>query len=351
MQAIANGPGWPLEVDKKLVIARPAEDGPVRVAGDFNDWKPLATSRKGSLELVEVQARGPAKYKLVDHEGKWIPDRWSRSFGYDDHGEHSLARPAGAHLERYFELGGPGIRPRTIQLWIPRKEVTHHLYAHDGQNLFDPGGPHGSWRLQDSAGDHTLIVGINFVDRFYELTHTQDKITKKRPDGTEYRDWVGGGADHYMDFIHDRLRPFIEQRFVGPKATGVMGSSLGGLCSVLQHVRHPGRWDFVGALSATFGWGSRGLDPGDVQRGPSMVERAGDIARGAVIYLDSGGWKGAPAAQRDNYDVVCELRDRLEQRGFRHDEDLYHWHEQGAPHTEGAWRERVWRPLRIFQGL
>ena len=43
-----------------------------------------------------------------------------------------------------------------------------------------------------------------------------------------------------------------------------------------------------------------------------------------------------------------QLRDVLTKIGYTFEADLWHWHEQDAPHNEYAWAERVFRPLELF---
>ena len=45
------------------------------------------------------------------------------------------------------------------------------------------------------------------------------------------------------------------------------------------------------------------------------------------------------------------MRDLLQEQGWTLGEDLAYHLEEGAPHTERAWRERVWRPLEFLFGV
>jgi S-formylglutathione hydrolase FrmB len=137
------------------------------------------------------------------------------------------------------------------------------------------------------------------------------------------------------------VEPWIERRYGRPLRIGVLGSSLGGLMALTQANERPRAYDFVGSMSGTLQWGAIG-GPGE-----RMIERyQGFNPTGTVFYLDSGGGPG-----RDNYDGTLEMVRLLEARGAKWGQDLWHWHEPGAAHDEGAWGGRVFRPLRIFESL
>lgn len=276
------------------------------------------------------------RYKLVDDAGNQRPDPWARRYTYDQSGEVSLFTSPGRHLERWPQEGGPGVEPRTVRVWVPANRPVRHLYAHDGQNLFNPGAPWGGWRLQEAAGDDTLIIGIDHgADRVAELTPFADQALGATR---------GGKGDAYADFVQHHLRPRMEARYGKPRKVGVMGSSLGGLMALHQSERHRGAYDMVIALSPTVDWGSFGEGPGAYRE--RYVERM-EPHRSPVLYLDSGGGPGGG----DNYDGTRQLADALAERGWRWQHNLWHWHEKDAPHRESAWAARVWRPLRLFESL
>lgn len=340
LMRVAYAGGWPLATPEGYYYAS-AEPGPMALAGEHNGWRPTPMERKGPLWVAFVPKEDAGRYKLVDAEGHFRPDPWARHYGYDDHGEMSLTRTQGPHLERWPLFSAEGLPPRAIRVWVPAKKPTHHLYAHDGQNLFDPGAPHGGWRLQHAVGAHTLVIGIDHgPDRRAELTHTPEWREDKL---------VGGQGDRYAKMVREKLQPFIEAHYGAPRRVGVMGSSLGGLMAYHLAERYENAYDAVISLSGTFGWGA--LDPrsnGDTMQ--SRYERRvaeGRPLRRPVFYLDSGGGPGGP----DNYDSNRRMADALANMGYRWNKDLWHWHQPGAVHNEAQWAERVFRPLRLFEAL
>ncbi len=352
---IAARGGWPLAVDEGYLFARIDDGkGPYALAGAHTDWAQVPMQEDGGVYWVISAVNEPdySLYKFVDGSGSFAADPLSRRFGYDEYGEHSLVAASGAHLERWFGLGADGVAPRTVRVWVPAGPITHHLYVHDGQNLFDPGAPWGGWQLHQASGPGTLIVGIdNTPARMDEYTHVQDFIDDA---------WVGGDGDAYAAFVEEVVQPFIESTYGVPTKRGVLGSSLGGLIAYYQALLYPGNYDFVGSMSGTFGWGSIGAD------NETLIERYGALpCQPSVFYLDSGGGpKDADCVDSDGdgvddddvqaSDNYCENRqmaDTLAAAGCIWNESLFHWYEPGALHNEAAWRDRAFRPLSIFEAL
>jgi hypothetical protein len=93
-----------------------------------------------------------------------------------------------------------------------------------------------------------------------------------------------------------------------------------------------------------------------------MIERYASAGpQPFVVYLDSGG--DGPCADldddgidddgdgSDNYCENLQLAGVMDAAGWTFDQDLFHWHEPGAPHNEAAWAARVFRPLDLFAAL
>ncbi len=353
LTAIAGSGGLPVQTGTgSFLFGCLCGDGDWLLAGDHEGWVGQPMARAGALSWIEVELADPVDslYKFTDGGETWRSDPLSRRYGHDDYGEYSLVRASAAHLERWFDVGGTGLQPRRLRVWVPDGGAfTHALYAQDGNNLFDPDAINGGWHLQDSLPPGVLVVGIdNTVDRMEEYTHVEDQLH-----GTTY----GGWGDAYADFIGDIVRPMMDAAYGPADAYGVMGSSLGGLISYHIADRQPEDWDMVISMSGTMGWGSIEL------HNPTMPEIWSERGhRPMTLYLDSGGGgtctdadgDGVPDDDPTASDNYCEnawFRDILASQGYEYDVDLFHWYEPGADHNEQAWAERVWRPLDIFATL
>ncbi len=131
-------------------------------------------------------------------------------------------------------------------------------------------------------------------------------------------------------------------------ATGIMGSSLGGLISLWAAIRHPATFGLIGSMSTAYPSGQaavrrrlRGLDPA-----PDRV------------YLDVGGHEGsfAPDARTDRRWSAAVLadarrtRDVLIEVGVREPDRLRYVEEPDAIHQEAAWAARLPDALRFLFG-
>ncbi|MCA9489453.1 MAG: prolyl oligopeptidase family serine peptidase [Myxococcales bacterium] len=353
--------GWPvLDGDTAWFVV--AEDGrDWAVAGDFDGWTPEPMDRGPGFRYLQAQvgsAPEGLRYKLTAG-ADWIADPLARSYEYDGYGEISFVEAPTDHarLDRWPRAEGTGVGPRELRVWVPAGAGPWPtLYMHDGQNLFDPNGIWGGWRMPEALGsrDPVLVVGIdNTIDRFEDYTHV--------PDDVGYGGPMGGEGDEYAAFVQQVVRPHVEATYGAPDAVGVMGSSLGGLISLVIAQDYPDDYDFAGSLSGTLGWGRFTLDEETIEERFLAVPPTG-----LVVYADSGGGPGNDGQCRDldgdgfseddpdSSDNYCETRqfvDALSANGWTWDDDLFHWWEPGAQHNEAEWAARVGGPLDLFLSL
>jgi hypothetical protein len=90
--------------------------------------------------------------------------------------------------------------PRTVRVLVPAVTPTHVLYAHDGQNLFDPDAPSSvAGRSIRARRASMMIVGIdNTAARMSDYTHVADDYGSGL---------VGGDADEYAELVETVVRP------------------------------------------------------------------------------------------------------------------------------------------------
>ncbi len=357
LMAVAWSGGWPVRTrDDTWIFV--AEGEGVSLAGDHNGWEPVAMEQAEGFCWAKVELSAPegSGYKLVRGED-YQADPWSRSYGYDDFGRISWVRPepASPHLERLPALEGQGLLAREVRVYVPAGDGPWPvLYMHDGNNLFDPQGMWGGWRMQEAlvGVEPVLVVGLdNTAARMDEYVHTTDHV-----EGRDY----GGLGDAYVALLHEDLRPRIESLYPTTGPTGVMGSSLGGLISLYTAHLHPEDYDFAGSLSGTLGWGRYGTS------NPVMEELfLAEGHRPFTLYVDSGGDDGGdgcadpdgdgfPEDDPNTSDNYCDNRhfaDALAEAGYTWEQDLFHWWDEGAPHNEAAWAARVHLPLEVFTSL
>jgi predicted alpha/beta superfamily hydrolase len=113
------------------------------------------------------------------------------------------------------------------------------LYLHDGQNLFDGGGPFGNWAVDEKLSEMArkgmgdiIVVAIDHAEEERVLEFSPFKETK----------WGKGDGKKYLKFLVETLKPHIDKNFRTLKereSTGVGGSSMGGLISIYAGLRYP----------------------------------------------------------------------------------------------------------------
>jgi predicted alpha/beta superfamily hydrolase len=260
---------------------------------------------------------------------------------------------------------------RFVRIYLPpgyEQEKTARypvLYVHDGQNAFSTVGPHvafgwGNWAL-DTTADR-LIAEKKM--RPIMMVAVDCGPSRYR----EYRGPISAGADNrayerYAEFLIRELKPRIDREYRtlnDPVHTGVLGSSMGGICSVALAWEHPQVFGLAASLSGAF----------QVEK-HHFLERIlkSPIARKKEIriYLDSG--RCDFSGGDDGLKQTEAVRDGLVQLGWKEGEDLLHLvdqplrAEQLAPlklppdkfneaqrsqHNELYWRLRVWRPLTFL---
>jgi predicted alpha/beta superfamily hydrolase len=176
-----------------------------------------------------------------------------------------------AQLVEISNFASDHVQARNISIWLPPNYAADSetrypvIYAHDGQNLFEPGRSYGGveWGLDETAaaliGDGTLtpaiIVGIwNTNERWQE--YAPQKVIESLS-GETSSEWLGPNlpelkADDYLTFIVEELKPYIDATYATrPEAesTFMMGSSMGGLISLYALAEHPDTFSRAAAVS------------------------------------------------------------------------------------------------------
>ena len=225
---------------------------------------------------------------------------------------------------------------RALRIHLPASYGKHPerrypvLYMHDGQNLFDAKtAAYGAeWGIDETVDRlaaegkmaEIIVVGIdNTKDRMDEYTPCCD---------TKYG---GGKLAAYESFVVDTVKPYVDRSFrtrPGKEDTAIMGSSLGGIASVLIAQHRPDVFSKAGGVSSSFWWNQRSLI-GKVQ--PLPVK----------LYLDAG-------TINDGLEDTALMRAVMVAQGWREGDNLYYHEARGGSHNEKSWAARVGIPLAWF---
>ncbi|MCX6133693.1 MAG: alpha/beta hydrolase-fold protein [Ignavibacteriales bacterium] len=251
----------------------------------------------------------------------------------------TLAGGVTGTVRYHRSLKGEGLNfARDILVWLPpsyrREPVKRYpvLYMHDGQNVFDPATSFigFDWRADEVADslirahaiEDIIIVGIN---------STPDRMK-------EYADTELGRK--YARFVVDRVKPFIDSRYrtkPSRENTAVMGSSMGGLVSMLFVLWYPAVFSEAACLSSSVGFGI-----GEKDLEESFNEN--QLSKHLRIYMDVG------ELERSLLPGNEALAAFLQKNGYESGKNFEYFVAQGALHNEQAWAHRLWRPLTFLFG-
>jgi len=222
-------------------------------------------------------------------------------------------------------LGGA----RTVRIYLPPsydrspKRRYPVLYLHDGQNVFSSAGTNccfgwGSWELDKT------VDALSAEKQMQEIIMVA--VDNSRARYQEYRGPSGAsqtrGEDrfqNYVSFLIKELKPSIDREYRtrrGAADTAVMGSSLGGICSLAVVWENSKTFGLAASLSGAFQIEKRYflekvLRP--YKRKPKPIR----------IYLDSGtiDYTGDDDGRRNTDAIAAELR-RI---GWKEDINLKHF--------------------------
>lgn len=241
-------------------------------------------------------------------------------------------------VEYHIQMSGRGLRyTHDIIVWLPPSYETTKskrfpvLYMHDGQNLFNPATAFGGndWRMDEVTDslihakklEEIIIVGIN---------NSPDRLP-------EYSESDLGRS--YANFVVNVVKPFIDSTYrtkPDRKNTAVMGSSMGGLISLLFAWWHPEVFSMAGCLSSSFWY--------DDERTLKEIQNYSGAKKNIRIYLDCG------TRERELIPGYKKMVSALRKKGYTKKYDLEYQLELNGIHNEVSWAARVWRPLLFMYG-
>jgi predicted alpha/beta superfamily hydrolase len=279
----------------------------------------------------------------------WPPAGW-KPYSEVHHGANTIS---GTVLVYPKVEGAPGIPAREMQAYLPPSlaasmaagEPTDRrypvLYFMDGQNVFDAKTSYigiewgADEALEELAKDGMEAIAVAVWN------HGDDRMDEYNPwkSTLDWRDKptpMGGKGDAYLDWLVGTVKPIVDRSFptrAEREATGIIGSSMGGLISLYALFAQRAVFGLIGSLSPSVRWSDYKI--------VTLIEDA-PLPK-ARVHIDMG-WREWKGMTRD----ARKVRDALLARGYELERDLHYVEERNARHNEGAWQRRLPDALRFL---
>jgi len=242
-------------------------------------------------------------------------------------------------IKYHKNFKGRKIKPRDILVWLPpgyeENETARYpvLYMHDGQNAFDPvTSSFGvDWQI-DEAADTLIRKGLIEPLIIVAIYNSVERSSEYANNDTGYA---------YLQFIIEELKPFIDanyRTFPDEDNTAVIGSSLGGLISLILVWEYPEVFSKAACVSPAFK-----IDRYDYV---TEIKNYSGEKKPVKIYIDNGGVGIEEVLQPGIDEIISSLENFEYNRG----EDYYWFKAEDSEHGEKDWAKRVWRALVFLFG-
>ena len=125
-----------------------------------------------------------------------------------------------------------------------------------------------------------ILVGIEGIDRYHDLTHVTTVETDRA------RLPTSGGASNFRRFLATELKPFVERHFRVSGESALMGESAAGLFVVETFLREPEDFSSYVAVSPMLWWDNQSL----ARQADSLLRKPFPPARRLYLTIaDEGG--------------------------------------------------------------
>ncbi|MCX7868951.1 MAG: alpha/beta hydrolase-fold protein [Terrimicrobiaceae bacterium] len=261
------------------------------------------------------------------------------------------AAPSAPRIERRMvQSSVAGIPGRNISVFLPRGYDSNPwkrypvVYFHDGQNVFFPGGPFGTWdadriaRYEMGQGRmrEAILVAVDNADS-YGGTRRSEYV----PPGDSVSGLPGRAAD-YARFLLDNVLPTLDHNYrtanppgqpPRPGETMLAGSSLGGVVTAYIGREHSSRFGRLGIFSPAF-WAMPNYLASVFLPSPKLPLR---------IYMDIGSAESSlgESSSQVYWNDAFAVANNLIADGYAINTGLVFYPECGGLHNEAAWSRRL----------
>lgn len=301
---LATWDGPVCDVDACLFVTVQPGVSTVELLGDFNGWvdgpllAPVPFAPDVFWTTVTMTVTAVVEYKLK-LDGAWDVDSSNRWFRFGPYGPNSAIYAPGTSRLGWLrgvastELGNT----RDLYVWVPAAYFDDPtlrlpvLYLQDGFNVFaNPLAPYGTWNVEATAdaliaqglAEPVLLVGVDTAARLDEYTYDPIPLGDASSDPK---------LPAYATFLVGTVKPLVDATFrTRPEreATGMGGSSLGGISSLWTVWHHPDVFGRVASFSGSYWIGEeKGAEAATPLR-ELLVSTPGPTPATLRVYIDSG---------------------------------------------------------------
>ncbi|MDM5280882.1 alpha/beta hydrolase-fold protein [Paenibacillus silvae] len=174
-------------------------------------------------------------------------------------------------------------------------------------------------RPEKTGAIPAMIVGIGYPiaapfspHRYYDFTPKATTKYTRKPDGTPIPEQ--GGADEFLRFIEEELKPDMEQQFqIDRGRQAIFGHSLGGLFVIHALFTKPGAFRYYIAGSPSLHWNQEVMQAEEQE----FVARLGQHPVRVSVWIGMGEHeKKHPARNNDKASSLTERLSALKQPGL-----------------------------------
>ncbi len=357
--------------DRVFTFARWNEGERLIVVSSFDDADAQDLEVRIPAELIAEWQLADGRYMLDEqlyrrNHAQLIVDQGVGMFRITLETLGSAVLKVGApNIHRHTDFRSDNVDARHIDVWLPadygESEKRYRvIYAHDGQNLYNPSfvWNNTDWGvddvlqqlIDDDDVEDTIVVGIwNTPKR--RLEYLPQEAWDLAPEHMQvYIEGQEGGkpqSREYLKFIVDELKPFIDETYrtkAGREDTFLMGSSMGGLISMYGLINYPQVFGAAACLSTH--WPLH-VDLNDGEATEAFI----GYLRNAMpppgenrIYFDFG-TEELDGKYEPHQSMIDEMMTQL---GYTQGKDWVTRKFEGAGHSEKYWRERLHIPLTFL---
>ena len=265
-------------------------------------------------------------------------------------------------IVRHADFESRHVQARNVDVWLPKSyyesdDPMQVVYAHDGQNLYNPSfvWNNEDWDVDgvlerligDATVGDTIVVGVWNTPLRHREYLPNDMFRAVSPEARgAIADVMGGEplSDAYLRFLVEELKPFIDSHYrtrPGREHTYLMGSSMGGLISLYGVLEYP---DVFGAAACLSTHWPLSLVTNDIRSTEAFIGylREAIPAPGAHRFYFDFGTEELDGQYEPHQRLVDDVFREL---GYETGEDFVSLKFDGAGHSEPYWRERLDIPL------